>query len=198
MSTNAIAPSTSLVSATSNGEENFDFSLSASNAASRQAKGTTRERHMLNRQKLISSVCADFRSHFAAIYGKTDRLPSEVFDKVERAVDELLAKLLGQVNATNAISFRRAFHHNGNQMKVTERVVTTGENEITLKEQLLGITLFIGAAEKRLKDLEAKKTPDYEREKEVKQQIMKLTVTKSFIEGELKHQEKLAAETPKA
>lgn len=190
---NAIGQSATDAAVTLNGEANHDFLTAARDAAVRQAKGVTRERQMLNRQKLIQSVCSDFRMHFAEIYGKTDRLPSDIFAKVTESVDAVISEALKTVNHTNIISHRRAFYHDSKNMLITERVQLTGENQITLQEQHLGITLFIGQAEKRLKDLQAKKTPDYEREKEVKAQLMKLTVTQQFIDREIENQKKLEA-----
>ena len=193
MNTVLAQSATQLAVSNSVSEDAFPFQERIKMAAERQAKGVTRERQMLNRNKLISALCADYRAHFAAIYGKTDRLPSAVFEKVETAVDNYIAEQLNRVSKHNAISFRRAFHHDFNQQKVTERVVATGENELSLQEQHLGVNLFIGQAERKLKDLEAKKTPDYEREKQVKDQLMKLNVTKAFIEGEIAHQQKQLA-----
>ena len=165
-----------------------EFNASVKRQGERQAKGVTRERNILKRQQLISMVCADYRSHFAVLYGKTDRLPSAVFSLVETAVDKFIAAKLAEVNPINSISYRRGFFHNSKDMLITERVTVVGENQLTLKEQHLGVNLFIGQAEKRLKDLEAKPTPDLDREKEVKAQIMRLTLTRNFIEGEMKHQ----------
>ena len=173
-----------------------EFYTSAKRNSERQAKGATRERNLLRRNGnggLISMVCADYRSHFAALYGKTDRLPSEVFEKIEKTVDKYIAEKLAEVNAGNVLTYRRAFHHNTRDMEVTERVNLVGENKLTLKEQHLGITIMLTAANKRLTDLQAKPTPDYDREKEVKAQIMRLELTRSFIEGEQKHQSELAA-----
>jgi len=163
----AIAQSATQLTVSGQGEDNFDFAASVKRSAERTAKGATRESQMLKFNVLISLVCADYRSHFASLYGKTDRLPTAIFNKVEAAVTEYINSMLNRVNATNVISFRRAFHHNSRDYEVTERVTNLGENKLTLKEQLLGITIMITAAEKRLKDLEAKPTPDYDREKQI-------------------------------
>lgn len=182
----------------SNDNPEWDDEMFASRVkvhASRNAKGVTRESQLLNRQKLIAMLCADYRAHFVAIYGKTDRLPTAIFERVEKAVDNFISEKMKEVNVTNSISYRRSFFHNHKEMEVTERVQVTGENKLTLQEQHLGVTIFITQAEKRLKDLEAKKTPDYEREKEVKANIMRLNLTKQFIEGEMKHQEELKNKT---
>lgn len=183
-----IAPSVSSVVVTPNGEDQWNFAESAQRASSRQAKGLTRERVFLNRQKLIASCCADYRAHFAAVYGKTERLPSVIFERIETAVDELIAKNLRAINPCNAVSLRRAFAHKANDMKFVERVTAVGENEITLQEQHCGCVIALEQAKRRLIELEKKPNPDYEREKQVKQSIMKLELTKSFIEGEIAHQ----------
>ncbi len=167
------------------------FEASVKRNGTQTAKGVTRERKMLNRAKLIANVCAEYRSHFPAIYGKTERLPSEVFAMVEDAVDMFISDALTSVHTGNVLSVRRAFYHKKNDMEVTERVTITGENTLALKEQHLGVTIFITQAEKRLKDLESKPTPDLDREKQVKESLMRLNVTKTFIEAELKRQGEL-------
>lgn len=187
----AIAQSATQLAVSANGETSFDFALAASKAAKRSSKGVTRERQMLDRNKLISSVCAEYRAAFVAIYGKSDRLPSDIFEKIKEHVDAYINKQLSTVHAGNVISHRRAFYHDHKNMAVTERVINTGENTLTLKEQLFGVNMFITQAEKRLQDLMAKKTPDYDREKATKEQILRLQCTKSFIEGEIAHQAKV-------
>lgn len=174
----------------------LNFNASVLKVAERKAKGITVERWMLKRNDLVSGVCADYRAHFAAMFGKTDRLPSDVFSKVETAVDKFLSEKLAAVNGLNVLSQRKYFFHSEKQMEVTQRVTNTGENKLALQEQHLGITIFITQAERRLKDLEAKPNPDLELEKEVKQRIMRLNVTKAFIEGEMKHQASLLAVKP--
>lgn len=177
-----------------------DFAASAKRAGDRASKATsiTRERRMLQRSKLISAVCADYRAHFAAIYGKTDRLPSEVFEEIEKAVDNYIQESLNVVHKLNVIGMRRSFYHDHKNMSITERATVTGENQLAHKEQLFGVNLMIGAAERKLRELEAKPTPDHEREQSVKVTLMKLNVTKNFIEAEIRHQDKLQAETKAA
>lgn len=189
---NAISQSATELAVSTLGEDKFDIPASVRRQAERTAKGVTRERQMLNRNKLISASCADYRMHFPAIYGKTERLPSEVFTKIEEAVDSFIQAQLCRVNATNVLNLRRSFFHNWKDKEITERVQVIGENKLSLKDQLFGTTVFLAQAEKRLKELQAKPTPDYDREKSVKENIMKLELTRQFIKGEIEHQEKLA------
>lgn len=193
--TKALAQQATNLAPSGNTEDNFDIVACITRCAERTAKGATRERKFLQYNKLVSAACADYRGHFPMIYGKSERLPSNIFEKIENAVNEFISKTLNAVNVTNVIGQRRGFYHNQREMEVTERVTNVGENKLTLQEQLLGVNIFIGQAEKRLKDLQQKPTPDYEREKEVKQQIMRLQVTKDFILGEIKHQEKAKEES---
>ena len=191
---NAIAQSATVLAVSPTGEEQYDIAGSVKRCAERTAKGTTRERQFLQRNKLMSAVCADYRSHFPAIYGKTERLPSAVYSRIEEEVDKFINNQLSRINTLNCLSLRRGFYHNHREMEITERIVTTGENKLTLQEQLLGVNIFITGAEKRLKDLHAKPTPDYDREKEVQAQIMRLNLTKQFILGEMDHQKKAVEE----
>ena len=191
----AIAQSATDLALSTNGEANYDFRETVKRVATRAAKGLTRESRVIKRNTLITGVCQDYRLHFAAVYGKSERLPSEVFTKVEQAVDEWITSSLGLVNANNAVSVRRAFAHKANDLKFVERVIVTGENELSLAEQKLGVTIAITAAERRLRELQSKKTPDFDREQQVKVMIAKLENTKNFVLGEIAHQEKLASES---
>ena len=188
---NAIGQSATAIAITPCGEEDYDFVAAVARAMSRKVKdnGVTRERQMLVRQQLIDTVKSEFRQHFAGVYGKSENLPSAVYGKIVEAVDSKVQEQLNRVNVTNVVSLRRGFHWSEKTMSVTDRITVVGENILDLKEQHLGINCFISAAERRLKDLEAKKTPDLELEKQVKDRIRRLMVTRSFIEAEIKHQE---------
>lgn len=174
------------------GEDNWDYKARVIILANRASKGVTRERQILKRQSLIDGMKNDYRVHFASIYGKSDKLPTAVFEKICETVDAFIGEQLARVNTSNVIGLRRGFHWAEKDMGFTERVVLTGENSISLEEQHLASTIFITQAEKRLKDLEAKPTPDHEAEKTIKERIMRLTVTRTFIEQEIDHQKKLA------
>jgi hypothetical protein len=193
---NAVAQSATILTKSANGEANYDFELVVKGMATQQAKGVTRERQMLNRQKLISKVCANYRATFAEIYGKSDRLPSDVFVKVEAAVDSFLTKQLSAITTTNIISQRKSFFVNRKDMSVTERVFNVGENALALKEQHLGINLFIGQVNRSIAALE--KMPDNsnvwkeERLSLLNERLNQLEVVKIFIEREIANQQTVA------
>jgi len=173
-------------------KENWDFAGAVERTAKRKSAGATRERHMLNFQKLVSSVCAEYRMHHAGEYGRTERLPTEIHGKIQTLCQEYIQKQLAQVHVGNVLSVQRRFFHKWKDSEIVERVTATGENVIALKEQLLGVKIFIGQTEKRLKDCEAKPTPDYDREASIKESLAKLNRTKLYVESEIAHQEKLA------
>jgi len=188
---NALAQSATALAQSGVGETEFDFILHANKAAWTDGKGLTMERAMLQRSKLITSVVNAYRNQFAGIYGRKDVLPSEIFAKVENAVDTVISRALGGINENNVLSVRRSFHYNKANHTVTERVTAIAENMLTLKKQLLGITIYVTAAEKRLRELEAKPTPNHDAEKKVRERIMNLGISQAFIQSELK---KLEAE----
>jgi hypothetical protein len=189
----AIAQSATQLAVSPNGEHEFDFNLVAKNASFSDSKGLTREKAMLQRSKLITSVVNTYRSHFSSIYGRKDVLPKDIFEKIEQAVDLVIAEAMSAVHNCNVISMRRAFHYQKSSMSVTERVTVVGENILTLREQKLGITLYIGQAEKRLRELQAKPTPNHDAEKKLNERLMNLGITKSFIETELQKLEEVQA-----
>ena len=192
---NATAQSATNLAPSAQGEDNFDFKSSVERASSRQAKGMTRSRNEVNRNKLLNAVRADYRSQFPAIYSKTDRIPSATNDKLEAAVDEHIKGMLAMVNALNCTTVRRSFSHKASQMKFVEKVTAVGENELSLIEQRLGCTLAMGQLDRREQDAEKGNRLTEEMRKEFAQQKMKLQLTKQFIEGEIQHQSKLVEET---
>src|SRR5215813_5286581 len=151
------------------GEADFDFQLCVKRNADRAAKGTTRERQLLNRNKLVSACCNDYKSHFTAIYGKTDLLPHDIYNRINDEVDKFLQAQFNRVNLSNALSLRRGFYHNFRGLEVTERITILGENKLELKEQLFGCNMFIEAANKRLNDLMQKPTPNFDLEKQTRE-----------------------------
>lgn len=192
----AISSSATDLSISPSGEAEYSFALAVERATERKVKSDTLTiaRFSVKRNDIISAVCADYRSHFAAIYGKSERLPSAIHEKIVAAVDVKIASLLGQVHNNNCTTVRRAFAHKPNQMKFISRVVATGEDEITLKEQLFACHIALGQLERRYTALENSNRLTEDLRKDIQTQKMRLTLTETFIRGEIGHQEKLTAE----
>lgn len=190
---NAIAQSTSQVTVSGVGEDNFDFDASAKRAVSRKTgkSGLTRELNRIKLTDVVSSMCGEYRSINAAIYGKTERLPSEIHGKITEAAEREIGRLLATVNPANCITHRRAFHHDHKNMQVTERVTAVGENMLSLEEQRLGATLFLGEAERKLKAFLTDGKPDRDKQMQLQGTVNRCQMTLNFILGEIKHQESL-------
>jgi hypothetical protein len=197
MNTGAIGQNATDLAPSLHGIENWDYDFSANYCSDRELKKETptRERSMLNRQKMIEAMKNHFRTNFPAVFGKTERLPSDVFAKIEAACDRKINKRLAEITPANAVSYRRGFAFKSNDLSIVDRITLVGENMLTLDEQLLGVHIFQRQAEHRLEDLFKKKTPDHDREKAVRAHIAKLAVAEEFIKGEIAHQTKLADET---
>jgi hypothetical protein len=187
MSTSQVlAPSATMLTVSNQTEENYPLSEVTQRIAKLKAKGATRENWSINKKKLVSAVCADYRNHFAMIYSKSDRLPTQIHDKIVEAVEKFIADTLKVVNVTNAISVRKAFAWNERDLEIYESVNIRGKNILSLKEQHLGVNILLTTANNRLKDLEKKPSPDYELEQSIKHRILKLEITKTSIETDIR------------
>jgi hypothetical protein len=170
----------------------IDFIDSARRQAKRNAKGITRERQMLNRNKLIQGVCADYRSHYPAVYEKGGKLPADAFKMVEAAVDKVIIENLSMVTNENCVSMSRKFHFNNKSGDVTERVMLTGENVVSLQEKKFGLVQFIEATQKKIANLELKPTNESaEKLQAAREQLMRYQLAMDNVSKEIAAQEAL-------
>src|SRR6185436_11053931 len=179
----ALAQSATQLTVSPNGEASYDFTAAAIRCTSRKVKDNslTRERHLIFRKDVISSVCADYRAHFAGIYGKSETLPSAIHEQILNAVDKHLESLLRSVNLNNCVSFRRNFKHKANQMMFVMATSVVGEDIIPLKEQLFACHLAQGALQRREEDLDKRNKLTDDIRKDIWSQRMKLNLTEQFI-----------------
>jgi hypothetical protein len=192
MNTNVLAPSATMLTVSPNGEDNYCFESAAERATQQKARGLTKERHMVVRSKVLTAMCAEYRSTFAAIYGKSDRLPSAIFEKITKAADEQIIRLLHQVHIGNCTSVRRSFAHKSTQRKFVSRVQATGEDEISLEEQLLACHLAQGQINRRIEDNDKAGKLTDELRLELQKQLLKLNDTENFIKKEISYQNEQA------
>lgn len=191
VSTQNVATSNNANQAAVSTPKDIDLVSCVARQASRQVKAgsSTRERYMLNKSKLFSAVCSEVKSLLGL--EKTLRLNEEMADKINSAVDSYIIGRIAEVNPTNCRSVTKSFKHDSRNLQVVEKVSAIGENLLSLKEQLLGIHILQRTAEKRLTDLQAKKSPNYEAEENVKKYIAKLNLTETHISAQLQAMEDL-------
>jgi len=173
------------------GEQAFDFRGAVIKIAAAKAKGATIARYNLNKNKLVSGVCAEYKAMFASVYSRESRLPGEIMDRITSECDKFIGEQLNAITAENSTGLRRAFAHKERDMSVVERVTSTGENTLDLKRQHFGINLLIGQAEERLKNLQkfnsspGRNNPNFDLEKDLQMKLVKLGATKAFIEASM-------------
>lgn len=166
--------------------DNYMLSLDATidRIAEMKSKGMTRKGWNLNTNKLVSSVLADYRNHFAGLYGKGERLPSDTHELIVNKVNAYVDNQLKAVHAGNVETVKRAFAYS-DKRGCFEKVTAIGTNVLTLEEQKFGMILFIGAAEKALKQEESKINNNLVKEGELKMKILKLSIAKQMLEQEI-------------
>lgn len=179
---NAITQNATNLAVSNSGEWDADMFLTVARRASVQTlSGLTREHKQLNWNKLISAVCATYRDHFPEIYAKTDRIPSEVFEKAQDAVHTVIAESMGAVNPQNIVSVKRQAVHKYADRKFVEKVIMTGENAMSLAEQKLFSSIAIREAKEKLARLLKKPNPDHDAENKQTRVIEKLEDTHRHI-----------------
>jgi hypothetical protein len=184
----ALAQSATELTVSNNGEVNYDFKGTANKLSVKAIKGATREGFNLNRGKLISAMVNDYKARFASIYSPKEHLPSDIFQKIENACDELIASQLGRVNSKNALTWRRSFAHKAQQQCIVDRITIIGENTLPLEEQLLGVNILISEQNRKIEDYLLGKMPGWNEDTltKARQRIISLEGTKKHIEDSIK------------
>lgn len=191
MSPNILAQSVTQLSVSS--PDVIDFAAIVQKNSARSVKGVTRERLLLNFNKLCNACRDEVRSLLGIQKG---RLPDEINVKVEEAVQVFIQQQVNRVHPGNALSFRTYFAHDFRNLRVVERVNALGENTLALKEQSFGVTLLLNKAEERLTKFKADLNR-YTREGEeaLQKTITELSLTKKHIEASIAAITKVTTET---
>lgn len=160
----------------------IDIAAIVSRQAEKKSKSpVVRGAFMLNREKLLNSVRAEWKS-LMGMEAKGNRVPEEMDGKLCNEVDAYIMKALGMINPANAVSIRKSFAHDSSNMAIVEKVVATGKNILALEEQKLGVNVLVRDAERRLKYHEDRGiTSDNDIIVNIKKYILKLQMTKSHI-----------------
>jgi len=146
-----------------NGPEGYDFHARVPTLAQRKLGSVKTTASLeLNRNKLVSALCADFRSHFTSIFEKRDeagriipasmRLPDEYYQKAVEAVDAFIKKQFDSFlsNADQLGTYNVRFVHKVAQKDILLRHTIRRDEIIAIKERIVGINAFISDTERLL------------------------------------------------
>jgi len=193
--------------------ESFDYALSCRKCAERKlgTSGITTGSHTLNRQKLISSVCADVRNSYPGLFNKRDdkgniipeslRLPEDVHGKICEAVDSFINKAFDAFLKApdELVKVSTRFVHLAKKHDVVLRHTIQRDEVIALKERKLGITLFIGETKRQLDKLNSQRATwselTAERVGKLEKRLEQETVTLAKLEEEIAKQSTLQAKS---
>lgn len=153
MSENNVLSQSATTLTTSGNVDNFPWEKEIVRIASKDAKGITRERLMLNKRKLKERLAESFRAQNSGTFAKGIDIPRLYWAKAEVAVDAFVESKLKLVHTENVISARRHLHLKGNELvnPLVERVTLVGENMLTLEEQHAGLKTMLLAIQKKIK-----------------------------------------------
>ena len=153
---------------------------------------TTREKFSLNREKLINSVRATWKSYHGK-EAKGDRVPPEIDVVIVSESEKFIETVLKQINPLNSMNFTRKVVPNFRSDCMEEIVTAKGKNVITLKEQKLFNSIATREAEERLEKIIGKPATTPEMEQQAREKILKLKKMGLWIETTLAEANKAAS-----
>lgn len=126
------------------------------------------EKVCLNKQTLRDRVRFNFRATFAAIYGKDGqaekdiRLPDDVFNRLNKAVDTFIDEQLQRLIAGKweITTLNRSFAYSTKHSAYVESMSIKSELLIDANRQLLAASIYKSECERKLTDLEKKQIAD--------------------------------------
>lgn len=185
----------------------FDFKACVARIAKRKCEGVNIASINLNKSKLVSSVCSEFRSQYPALFDKRDekgniipsslRLPEEYFNKVVEAVDCFHAEQFDQFNkfSDQVTTYKSRFVHKANTKEVFIRHTLVRDEIVSLETKLTGINAFISATERAIKSINDQKTVLSEKTQERLTKLEKRLVKEETTRNEIKAQLAAVAKT---
>lgn len=192
VNTKELAVSSKLPDSIPSGTQEIDYAaIVATHARRKIAHGSVvTQSFKLNQANLFSSVCSEVKSR-RGLDEKT--LPVEIANRISDEIQTFIMAQINSVTPDNITGISKAFKYKAKENTVVEAVMVKGENIISIKERLFALTLLKGKAEKRLKELQAKPTPDLDAELRQKQNLMQYQLTTDHLQAELERQAKVAA-----
>lgn len=181
--------------------EDFDYSASVKRIANRKTSGAGIATINLNKSKLVSAVCSEFRAHYPQLFDKRDekgniipatlRLPEEYFNKVVCAVDTFHAEQFDVFNkfADQVTSYKSRFVHKANVKEVFIRHTLVRDEIVSLETKLTGINAFISTTERDIQKINEQKSvlseKTMERLKKLEKRLEKENATREEIKAQL-------------
>ena len=208
---NAIAQSATDKAVSTSGQVSYDFDVRIVAIAQRKlpTNGLTVTSVTVQRSKLISALCADYRSFFPGMFGKRDdkgnmipesvRLPEEIYTKVTTAVDSFIQKQFDDMlsNPDELVKRTRRFTHLSGKKDVVMRHNIQRDEILPFKERILGIKLFIGESNRLLDSYNEQKSvwseATIEKVKKLEKRLANETNTLNRLEEEQAKQSAVTA-----
>lgn len=125
----------------------------------KSAAGNLRKRHNLNRSKVFSACCAEYKSRCGVEH--SSRLPQEIASLIEAGIDSFQNGLVkGLFRADNTISCNSRAVHKAKDSDYVMRHTLIAEDQMALTDKVMVCQWDIGQAERRLKTLRDKFSED--------------------------------------
>lgn len=135
----------------------WDFAARVPVIAQRKvgSNGLTISSYEMNRNKLVTALCAEFRDHFTAVLVKRDdkgnvipssmRVPSEYYDKAVTAVDAFIKSKMDEfLSHTDQLQpAKQRYVHQASKHNVFVRHTLVRNEVVSLQRQKMGIIHFI-------------------------------------------------------
>lgn len=147
MATNAVGQNATDLAVSGLGASPVAWSALVAKVAARQVNGLTIQAHTLDYNKLFSAAAAEYKSRVGI--GRQDRLPGEIVEALDKAIDAFVAGKL-EAFKTDCVSHRIFAAHKASQKMFVRAEVIRRESPMSLAEQHLFATIHVNATNKRL------------------------------------------------
>lgn len=195
---NVLAQNATDIAVSASTPENYPFAERVAKIAERKvgASGLTRSSVTVNRNALMSGVCADFRNTFPSLFAKRDdkgniiegqvnRVPDKWYDVIVKHIDEFIDNQFERFTKNECKVSNTRFVHQGAKKDVILRHTLVRDEIIALQEQKLGIMLFIGETKRQIDKLNNQSVPLNEKQEERLQKLEKRQVKENETLNEI-------------
>jgi hypothetical protein len=191
---NALAPSATLLTVSTNGMENFPFDAKVKQIATmklgKNASGRAIEKFSLNKEKLAASVIAEFRRTFPnCVVGTNRDIPSEFHARIWEAVNRFCEVQFNELLDPKLENIRKrwTFKPNFKDQRIDTELAITGTKQVDFNRQLNHCDIHIEYLQRELDrrvELNSKpslKEPNFEKEKAISLRLEKFEALRTAI-----------------